>query len=128
MAKVKLDKVAVNAIGTAMLYTKMYKAVAYISNIVKEKIRKKGSGRIYRRGKTTHQASAAGEPPSTDTGRLLGSINYTVGADGRDIVGRVSANTEYAKYLEYGTTKMKPRPFLRPSLEEARRIIVGIFK
>lgn len=72
------------------------------------------TGRLYRRGGVTHQASAPGEPPASDTGRLVGSI--TTFYDQDKLTGIVSANTEYAPFLEYGTAKMEPRPFMRPAL------------
>jgi len=37
---------------------------------------------------------------------------------GRDIIGRVGTNVEYARYLELGTKKMAPRPYLRRAIEE----------
>jgi hypothetical protein len=33
----------------------------------------------------------------------------------------VGTNVEYAIYLEYGTSKMDPKPFFRPVIAEARR-------
>lgn len=72
------------------------------------------SGRVYRTRGVTHQASAPGEPPASDTGRLANSI--TTSYDQEKLIGVVSANTEYAPYLEYGTSKMEARPFMRPAL------------
>lgn len=72
-----------------------------------------GTGRIYQRGKTVqHQASAPGEPPAPDTGRLRQSIQTEVVRGVREVVGIVSANTEYAAGLELGTEKVRPRPYL----------------
>lgn len=75
-------------------------------------------GKVYRweRG-TSHKASAPGEPPASDTGRLLNSIGHTMydGAQGRS--ARVSAKTKYALWLELGTRYMAPRPFMRPALD-----------
>jgi hypothetical protein len=89
-----------------------------------------GSGRMYQAGPyflrrgdkvyhwvrtTAHQASAPGEPPSSDTGRLLTAITHRMDVEDK-IVGRVVANVNYALYLELGTRYMEPRPFLRPAL------------
>lgn len=81
------------------------------------------TGRLYKRGKkTTHQASAPGEAPASDTGNLAGSITQDVSAF--DLECRVSAETPYAEALEYGTTKMEPRPFMRRALTESEDLIL----
>lgn len=63
-----------------------------------------------------HQASAAGQPPATDTGKLVGSI---VG-DAKGLRGYVEARSVYAKWLEFGTRYMSARPFLLPAIERNR--------
>lgn len=62
----------------------------------------------------THQASAPGQPPASDTGRLASSIeNRTDGLE-----GVVFTRVDYGRYLEFGTRKISARPWLLPSLEE----------
>lgn len=61
-----------------------------------------------------HVASAPGEPPMSDSGNLASSIATQV--DG--LTGYVFTPLDYGRYLEFGTGKMKPRPWLLPSLEE----------
>lgn len=68
------------------------------------------SGRTY--GK--HKASGPGEPPAPDTGNLKNSV--WTGVDGEKLVGNVSVGAEYGAFLEFGTAKMAPRPFMRPAL------------
>ena len=63
-----------------------------------------------------HQASAKGEAPATDTGRLISSITQEKTGDSEWIVG---SKVEYSKWLEFGTRKMGERPFLRPALKKA---------
>lgn len=75
------------------------------------------TGRIYRFGKVIHQASAPGEPPATDTGNLVNSINSE---KVRQMLHRVNVHAEYGPYLEYGTSRMSPRPFLNPAFEDER--------
>lgn len=48
------------------------------------------------------------------TGQLHDSIRLKLSLNGMTAI--VSANTEYAAYVEYGTRKMAAQPFLRPSL------------
>jgi HK97 gp10 family phage protein len=72
------------------------------------------TGRIYVRRGVSHQASAPGEAPANDTGRLANStdIRYDVPA----LAAYVNWAAGYARSLEYGTERMDPRPFARPSL------------
>jgi HK97 gp10 family phage protein len=63
----------------------------------------------------SHQSSAAGESPATDTGRLAGSIIFEQVGPGSVTVG---SDLVYAAYLEYGTISMSPRPAWRPAIEE----------
>ena len=63
-----------------------------------------------------HRASARGEAPATDTGRLAGSIQASI--EGK--TAEVFTNIEYAAWLEFGTLNMEPRPFLFPALEKER--------
>lgn len=49
-----------------------------------------------------------------DTGRLRNSITHQQYSDDTEVVG---TNVEYAPYVELGTHKQKPQPFLRPAAE-----------
>lgn len=85
------------------------------------------TGRVYSRRGVEHTASAPGEPPASDTGRLVGSIRADYTRLG-DLAGVVRASTEYAAHLEYGTQNMEPRPFMRPALENRRADVYRIFE
>jgi hypothetical protein len=81
--------------------------------ITKTLLSQPGSGRLYSRGKTVeHRASAPGEPPAPDTGRLRASVTTEVVRGANEVIGYVAVNTEYAAALELGTEKVKPRPYL----------------
>ena len=54
----------------------------------------------------THRASAPGQPPQSDTGRLASSVENRVD----DLTGIVFTRVEYGKHLELGTSKMAARP------------------
>jgi len=75
------------------------------------------TGKIYKRNGVEHQASAPGEPPATDTGNLVNSLDVE---HVKPMLYRVNVEAEYAPYLEYGTSRIAPRPFLQPSFEEQR--------
>lgn len=63
-----------------------------------------------------HVPSAPGEPPNNDTGGLAnGLIDETFPAELR---AEVRAETEYSAPLEYGTSKMAERPFMRPARDK----------
>lgn len=64
----------------------------------------------------THQASAPGQPPASDTGRLANSITAEI--DGKQAT--ITAETEYAAPLEFGTRTIEPRPFMVPAMEQER--------
>lgn len=83
------------------------------------------SGRIYQRRSVTHQASAPGESPASDTGRLVNSINGTVEtAKAEAVVKAGSGAVKYARMLEFGTSKMAARPFFFPAVEKSRPWII----
>ena len=75
------------------------------------------TGKIYRTRGVAHQASAPGEAPANDLGRLVNSRVVTV--DAAALLGTVRFATEYALALEKGTVHMAPRPFLVPALIHA---------
>lgn len=67
------------------------------------------TGRVYNFRGSEHQASAPGESPASRTGRLARSGDYEVRNHQEMTVG---LSEDYAKYLEDGTRRMKPRPSL----------------
>lgn len=68
-----------------------------------------------------HIPSNPGEPPNADT-RLLDSSIETVLVDGPE-GGKVNveSNAPYAAHLEFGTSKMAERPYMRPAAERQRK-------
>lgn len=79
------------------------------------------SGRTYTRRGITHQASAPGEAPATDTGKLAGSIDIFPNFAALHVT--VNAAATYAAALEYGTRHIQPRPYMRVSLTENLKFI-----
>lgn len=76
-------------------------------------------GRVYMRGKRRHIASKPGEAPAVDTGKLKGSIMVRMVTKHKAIV---TPTAEYAYSLEFGTRRIAPRPFMRPSAEKAASV------
>ena len=60
-----------------------------------------------------------------DTGRLWNSISHAVSESEQAAV--IGTNVEYAPYVELGTRKMDPRPYLQPAatghLDEYQKIV-----
>lgn len=79
------------------------------------------SGRTYGR----HTASEPYSYPNTDTGYLANNIFVEI--DNNKMAADVESRAEYSEYLEFGTSKMLPRPFMQPALEENRRAIIKLF-
>lgn len=117
------------------------------ANIMREKIREPGTGRVYTtyfmtvdagRGRSgaservvvpygsrpPHQASAPGEAPASDTGNLINAIQTAITANRkrftRAAVG-ITGQAPYWRMLEDGTFLMEPRPFVKPSYEIGKR-------
>ena len=102
-------------------------------------LNKKGTGVGYRGGKKGkgyfRKRSAPGQPPAQDTSHLINSVQTSVfrNESGRDFVsvfmtGLVAGKDKDARiprWLEYGTSRMKARPFIAPSLEVIRPSVAG---
>lgn len=85
---------------------------------------KQKSGRLYRRGRTAmHQASAPGEAPAVDTGFLTNSIQV---ATTGPLTAEIQIPAEYAAYLEFGTRRMAPRPYVQPAIDAITAKNAGI--
>lgn len=99
------------------------------SDAIKSIQRGPKTGELYSRGggqnlSETHRASAAGEPPATDTGALVS--NSTIKQDGVEVT--IAFNQEYASWLEDGTVNMEPRPFIAPAIEKNRGFMLSKLK
>lgn len=70
-----------------------------------------------------HIPSLPGEAPNNDTGGLVRSIETKIGGAGFVTVEAGGPSAPYAVALEYGTSKMAARPFMRPAVERNRKKI-----
>jgi hypothetical protein len=73
------------------------------------------TGRVY----GNHQASAPGQYPASDTGRLAAGVRMVIPTEAT-MTGQVGTNVVYGPMLEFGTSKMAARPWLLPSFERAK--------
>ena len=64
-----------------------------------------------------HVASAPGESPNADTHRLDRSIETSRVSP---LEVKVTANSGYASALEFGTSKVAARPFMRPARDKKK--------
>lgn len=69
-----------------------------------------------------HIPSRPGEPPNADTHRLDMSIDVVINPSGKSV--SVISRAPYSSYLEFGTSRMAERPFMRPALRRNRKRIV----
>ena len=76
-------------------------------------LREPKTGRVY----GNHRASAPGEAPASDTGFLVSRILVFPELQKLfvDIGVKAQRAVSYAGYLEFGTQKMEPRPFVKPA-------------
>lgn len=83
---------------------------------------------------TPHTPSEPGQPPAREFGKLAASITHEVKKDlGGDIEARVGirGGTEpdtknYGLFLEFGTSRMAKRPFLKPALAKNIKTITNM--
>ena len=72
------------------------------------------------------RASKPGEPPRRRTGTLGASI--TNEADKGGLIQRVGTAFKYGFWLEWGTKKLAPRPYLRPAITKNADKIAAFVK
>ena len=105
---------------------------------LREKLSQMGTGAGYFGGAKKlgfyRTRSAPGEPPAVDTGTLRNSVQskpqYVAGTGMTSIVlaglvAGVNKDARIPRWLEYGTSRMKARPFIAPSLEVIRPSVAG---
>ena len=93
-----------------------------------DKVKQGASVGLYQHAEIVMTASKQVCP--VDTGTLLASIKKNVQRVGFKVIGTIwTDNTApYAGMVEYGTSKMKARPFFRPAIELTKSAINQMFK
>lgn len=72
-----------------------------------------------------HVPSRPGEPPNNDSDHLRNNIETT---NPSPLLARVSSNADYAAALEFGTSRMAARPYMRPARDKMAPKIVELFE
>ncbi len=93
-------------------------------------LRGQRSGKRYRKPtkeKIYYTASAPGEPPARRSGFLRTSWTSFSNGGGSSCSFGIRSNMYYSSYLEHGTSKMAPRPFVDKIIEKAEPEIYRIF-
>lgn len=72
----------------------------------------------------------ARERAPVDTGYLRSSIAVTVqpGSSAGALVGEVTAGADYAVWIENGTSRTRPQPYMRPAFEQSRDVWVQMIE
>jgi len=93
------------------------KAAFEVERIAKNSMSLPKHGKVYKRGKKKHRASAPGEAPAIDMGNLVNSIEVIKESAGVDVV---AVHAEYGAALEFGTEHIKARPFMGPAAQKVK--------
>lgn len=120
-------------VSKAMIKGAMASGGLTVRKRIIEKLSQPGRGRLYKKGEygrtTDHRASAPGDPPATDTGALKRSIHSFTKVTKDTVITKVGSfgniderGQSIGKNLEYGTSKIAPRPWLKPSFDETKAI------
>ena len=72
-----------------------------------------------------HVPSQPGEPPNRDTGVLQAHIRAALVAP---LEAQVTSEAPYAAALEFGTSKMEARPYMRPARDKKAPEIQRLFE
>lgn len=117
--KVEIEPGVIQSMGEQA--SGIIRAIAFsIEGEMKRSMSTPKRGRLYRRSKrgAAHQASAPGEAPAIDSGLLANSIQTAIVSP---LLTQVRIGAEYATYLEFGTRRMSPRPYVQPAIDKVSR-------
>lgn len=124
--KVEIEPGVIQSMGEQA--SGIIRAIAFsIEGEMKRSMSTPKRGRFYRRSKrgAAHQASAPGEAPAIDSGLLANSIQTAVVSP---LLAQVRIGAEYASYLEFGTRRMSPRPYVQPAIDAISKQQGGILR
>lgn len=110
------------------------RAVNAMRNAELQVLKGQRGGKVYRKpySKAHYTASAPGEPPARRTGNLrlhwTGDVKSgNASGGGVQVIAELESQEKYAGYLEDGTSKMAPRPYVDKIKEKALPEIKKIY-
>jgi len=76
------------------------------------------TGRKYKHGVGYHTASSPYNPPRRMDGGLIGGFELDIDSVHLSVeVGNIIKDPDYPRYLEEGTPRMLPRPYIQPAID-----------
>jgi HK97 gp10 family phage protein len=119
-ARARADKLTMTKMNAAV---NVVWGIAHAKRPMITKAMMKAQGR---RSRVSDPSAEAGVP--VRTGALQMSITKSVSKNGNVVTGKVETNSPYAKFLEFGTSRMPARPFMRPALALSGETVKKIFE
>jgi len=104
--------------------TVLDKGCIMIINTAKALMREPKTGIEYKGKAYKTRASAPGQAPAVQTGRLRASLHWLT----KTLSRLIGTNLPVGFFLEVGTSKMAARPYLRPSFKKNAQRIVKMLK
>jgi len=114
----KLDNLQVDVIGIDKVINKLKRSSKSINNAMGESMKQIAS--FEERNVKQSIAGQKQETRSVDTGKFLNSVREEHGRN----YAKIYTNVEYAKFLEYGTSKLAPRKHFANTLIRDRPKII----
>jgi len=111
-----IDAPALKALGEAALL---------LHGEAVKSIQERSPGKIVNVGGRRIQRSKPGDPPNTQTGRLVKSIRWVLNRTQK--IATVGSRLNYAFWLEFGTNKMEARPWLRPAFIKMKDAMAEVY-
>ena len=94
-----------------------FKGMDNLHNLMREKAKLEAVKKIVKLNGSEMQQRAMKYVP-VDTGTLKRSLRLDISQDG--LTAKVTANTNYAGYVEWGTRYMHAQPYMRPAEHEQK--------
>jgi len=122
--ELKINKAGFNKLLDSAMGITEEAADNMVENMKKSILSGSKSGNQYYKNGSRHTSSSPGQAPANQTGALVKSIK--VNKSNNKAIISISKN--YAVFLEYGTSKMRPRPFILPAFLKTKRWFIEKLK
>lgn len=112
------------------LYSRAVQVTKELRNAELEVLSGSRSGIKYK--SLPNRSSAPGEPPAAQSGKLRQEWDDETIREGNGVsatmISRIRSTTEYATYLENGTSRMASRPFVDKIIDKAEPRVMSILR